>query len=236
VTDVSFALAFFAGILSFHSPCVLPMIPAYVSLITGLSLEDLQNRKNIFTGLGRMIAFVLGFSTVFMAMGASTSLVGNLFLEYRDYLRIAGGILAIAFGLFIAGFVQLDFLMREWRFDLSRSRAGYLGLFLLGMGFSAGWTPCTGPALGSILLYTGAAASASQGIALLAVYSAGFAVPFILAPLAMNLFFRYVVRIRSLMRVIMIISGLVLIAFGIILLTDSFDWLSGLLTNGDTIE
>jgi cytochrome c-type biogenesis protein len=228
MTDVSFALAFFAGMLSFHSPCVLPMVPAYVSLITGLSLEELQNKKNVFTGFGRMIAFVLGFSTIFMAMGASTSLVGSLFLEYQDYIRIAGGILAILFGFFIAGFIQLDFLMREWRFDLSRHPAGYVGLFFLGMGFSAGWTPCTGPILGSILLYTGSTASATQGIMLLAVYSAGFAMPFILAPLAMNLFLRYVVRIRNLMRVITLVSGLVLIAFGIILLTDSFGWLAGL--------
>jgi cytochrome c-type biogenesis protein len=228
MTDVTFALAFFAGMLSFHSPCVLPMIPAYVSLITGLSLEELQNRSHIFSGLGRMLAFVLGFSTIFMAMGASTSFLGRLFLEYQDYIRIAGGILTIIFGLFIAGFIRLDFLMRERRFDLSRSPVGYLGLFLLGMGFSAGWTPCTGPILGSILLYTGAAASASQGIALLAVYSAGFALPFILSPLAMNLFLKYIVRIRGLMRIITIASGLVLIAFGIILLTDSFGWLAGL--------
>jgi cytochrome c-type biogenesis protein len=233
MTDVTFALAFFAGMLSFHSPCVLPMIPAYVSLITGLSLEDLQKRRHVFSGLGRMMSFVLGFSTIFMAMGASTSFVGSLFLEYQDYIRIAGGILAIFFGLFIAGFIQFNFLMREWRFNLSRSPAGYLGLFLLGMGFSAGWTPCTGPILGSILLYTGSSASASQGIALLAVYSAGFALPFILAPLAMNLFLRYIVRIRNLMRVIMIASGLVLIAFGIILLTDNFGWLSGLLPEWD---
>jgi cytochrome c-type biogenesis protein len=212
------------------------MIPAYVSLITGLSLEELQAGKRPFTGVGRMLAFILGFSTIFIAMGASSSLVGSLFLEYQDYLRIAGGILAVIFGLFIAGFIQLDFLMREWRFDLGRSPAGYLGLYLLGVGFSAGWTPCTGPILGSILVYTGSTASAGQGMALLAVYSVGFAVPFILAPLAMNLFFRYVVRVKNLMRVIMIASGLVLIAFGVILLTDSFGWLSGFFPETEWLE
>jgi cytochrome c-type biogenesis protein len=226
MSDVSFALAFLAGILSFLSPCVLPMIPAYVSIVSGVSLEELQNRKHITAGMGRMISFIAGVSTIFMAMGASSSLLGNLFLEYQDYIRIGGGILTIIFGLFVAGIIRLDFLMRERRFDFSRGPAGYVGSFLTGMGFAAGWTPCIGPILGSILLYAGSQASAAQGTALLAVYSAGFAVPFILSALAIKLFLKNVAALQRHMRVIMTISGLVLVAFGIILLTDNFTWLS----------
>jgi cytochrome c-type biogenesis protein len=233
VSDVSFALAFFAGILSFLSPCVLPMIPVYVSFVTGLSLEELQRRRRITSGLGGMIAFVIGFSTIFMAMGASSSLLGSLFLQYQDYLRIGGGILAVLFGLFIAGFIRLDFLMRERRFDFSRGTAGYFGSFFIGLGFAAGWTPCIGPILGSILAYAGASASATYGIALLAVYSLGLGVPFILSALAINLFLKHVGGLQRYMRVIMIISGLVLIAFGIILLTDNFTWLSGFFPDMD---
>ena len=119
MNEVSFTLAFLAGLLSFLSPCVLPLIPAYASLISGLSFEELQQKRNLTKGLGGTITFVLGFSTIFMAMGASSSLLGSLFLKYQDYIRIGGGIIAIMFGLFIAGFIRLDFLERERRFDFS---------------------------------------------------------------------------------------------------------------------
>lgn len=227
MNDVSFPLAFLAGVLSFLSPCVLPLVPAYVSLISGLSFEELRYKKRFTRGLGSTIAFVLGFSTIFMAMGASSSLLGSLFLEYQDYIRIGGGILVIIFGLFIAGFIRIDFLMKEKRFDSSRHSAGYAGSFLIGMGFAAGWTPCIGPILGTILIYAGSHASASYGIALLAVYSLGLAVPFFLSTLAINMFLPLIKRMQTAMRVLTIISGLVLIAFGIILLSNSLGWFAG---------
>ena len=227
MNDVSFPLAFLAGVLSFLSPCVLPLVPAYVSLISGLSFEELLQKRSFTSGLGSTIAFVLGFSTVFMAMGASSSLIGALFLEYQDYIRIGGGILAIIFGLFIAGGIRLDFLMKEKRFDFSNHPAGYAGSFLIGMGFAAGWTPCIGPILGTILIYAGSNASASHGIALLAVYSLGLAIPFILSTLAINIILTFIKRMRVFVRVLMIISGLVLIAFGIILLSNSLGWVAG---------
>jgi cytochrome c-type biogenesis protein len=232
MSEITYALAFLAGVLSFLSPCVLPMIPAYVSIVSGVSLDELK-RKRFGGGLGRLIAFVCGVSTIFMALGASSSLLGSLFLEYQNYIRIGGGILTIIFGLFVIGIIRLDFFMREWRFDLSRGPASYVGSFLTGMGFAAGWTPCIGPILGTILVYAGSQASATQGIALLAVYSAGFALPFILSAIALKMFLKHVEAVQKYMRVIMLISGLVLIAFGIILLTDSFGWLSGLFPEWD---
>jgi cytochrome c-type biogenesis protein len=228
MNDISFPLAFLAGALSFLSPCVLPMIPAYVSLVSGLSLEELQHKRNITGGLGGIIAFVLGFSAIFMAMGASSSFLGIFFLQYQEYIRVVGGVLVIIFGLFIAGFISPDFLMREWRFDYSKGPAGYIGSFFMGMGFAAGWTPCIGPILGSILVYAGSGASASYGTALLAAYSLGLAVPFVMSALAINLFLKHVANLRRFTRALMIISGLVLMAFGMLLLTDNFGRLSEL--------
>jgi cytochrome c-type biogenesis protein len=226
--DMSFTLAFLAGVLSFLSPCVLPLVPAYVSFITGLSIDELRHSPRISKTMGNTIAFVLGFSTIFISLGASSSLLGSLLLKYQDYLRIAGGILTIIFGLFIAGFIKLDFLMRERRFHINKGPAGYLGAFFIGMSFAAGWTPCIGPILGTILIYASSQASASYGLKLLAVYSLGLAIPFILATLAINVFFTYTKKIHKFMRAVMIISGLILIAFGIMLLTNKMGQLSAL--------
>ncbi len=226
--DISFPLAFLAGVLSFLSPCVLPLVPAYVSFITGLSLDELKSAPRLSKAMGNTIAFVLGFSTIFISLGASSSLIGGLFIKYQDYLRIAGGILTIVFGLFIAGFVKLDFLMKEKRFHLDKGPAGYAGAFLIGMSFAAGWTPCIGPILGTILIYASSQASASYGLKLLSVYSLGLAIPFILATLAVNVFLSYTKRIYRFMKWIMIVNGLILIAFGIMLLTNRMGQLAGL--------
>ncbi|MCL4491278.1 MAG: cytochrome c biogenesis protein CcdA [Nitrospirae bacterium] len=226
--DISFPLAFLAGVLSFLSPCVLPLVPAYVSFITGLSLDELKSAPRLSKAMGNTIAFVLGFSTIFISLGASSSLIGGLFIKYQDYLRIAGGILTIVFGLFIAGFVKLDFLMKEKRFHLDKGPAGYAGAFLIGMSFAAGWTPCIGPILGTILIYASSQASASYGLKLLSVYSLGLAIPFILATLAVNVFLSYTKKIYRFMRWIMIVNGLILIAFGIMLLTNRMGQLAGL--------
>ncbi|MGO9612012.1 MAG: cytochrome c biogenesis CcdA family protein [Dissulfurispiraceae bacterium] len=232
MTDISFPLAFFAGVLSFLSPCVLPLVPAYVSFVTGLSFEELRSSDRTFKVMGRTLAFVLGFSTIFVSLGASSSLLGNLFFRYQDYVRIGGGILVIIFGLFIGGFLKLDFLMREKKFHLTRGPVGYVGAFVIGMSFAAGWTPCIGPILGTILIYAGSQASASYGMKLLAVYSLGLALPFVLASLAVNVFLAFIKGIhRVFMRAIMIGTSLVLIVFGILLLTNKIAQLSNLFPN-----
>jgi len=222
--DVSFPLAFLAGVLSFLSPCVLPLVPSYVSFITGVSFEDLTgaaDRKRIRTlTITNSLAFIAGFSAVFIALGASSSVIGRIFFEYQNAIRIIGGIIIIIFGIFIAGFLKLGFLMRDIKMHVSGKPAGYIGTFVIGMTFAAGWTPCIGPILGSILLYAGTKGSAVYGIQMLAVYSLGLSIPFFMSSLAINSFLSYSKKIQKYMRTIMIISGMLLIIFGIMLLTN----------------
>jgi len=233
MNDISLPLAFLAGVLSFLSPCVLPLIPSYVSFITGISFKDLtvgQDRKKIhYLTMTNSIAFILGFSTVFIALGVSSSAVGSFFFQYVDMIRIIGGVLVIIFGLFIAGVLKLDFLMIQKKIYLSGKPAGYVGTFVVGMTFAAGWSPCIGPILGTILVYAGSKGSALYGFQLLAAYSLGLAVPFFLSALAINVFLSYSPKLARFMRVIMFISGLLLIIFGILLLTDQIRVLTRLL-------
>lgn len=225
MTDVSFSLSFLAGFLSFLSPCVLPLVPSYISFITGVSFEDLKegtDRSRIrFLTITNSLAFICGFSLIFIALGASSSVVGKFLFDYQDKIRVIGGILVIFFGLFVSGVVKLDFLSRERKFHLTGKPAGYIGTFLVGMTFAAAWTPCIGPILGTILVYAGSQGSAAYGFKLLAVYSLGLAVPFFLSSLMFNSFLSYSGKIRKYMRWIMLASGLVLIGFGILLLTNN---------------
>lgn len=223
--DVSFSLAFAAGVLSFLSPCVLPLVPSYITFITGVSFEELKegvDRRRIrFLTITNSLAFIAGFSLIFIALGASSSMIGGFLLQYQDWIRIIGGVLVIIFGLFVSGIIRLDFLTRERKFHLSGKPAGYVGTFLVGMTFAAAWTPCIGPILGTILLYASSKGSAAYGFKLLAVYSLGLAVPFFISSLMFNSFLSYSAKIRKHMRVIMLVSGIVLIAFGILLLTNN---------------
>lgn len=233
MNDVSFPLAFLAGIFSFLSPCVLPLVPSYVSFITGMSFEDLTgsaDRKRVRNlTIANSLIFIAGFSAVFIALGASSSAAGQILFRYQKWIRIIGGILIIIFGLFIAGFLKLDFLMRERKVHLGGRPAGYIGTFAIGMTFAAaGWTPCIGPILGSILLFASAKGSAVYGIKLLSVYSLGLAAPFLISSLAINSFLSYSKKLQKHMQVIMIISGILLIAFGIIMLTNRLNDIAGL--------
>jgi len=233
MTDVSFSLAFLAGVLSFLSPCVLPLVPSYLSFITGLSFDRLtsdedKGRVKRLT-LKNSSLFIAGFSVVFISLGASSSFIGQVLFDYQNWIRIIGGGLVIIFGLFISGIIRLDFLMRERKFHLHGRPAGYIGAFVVGMTFAAGWTPCIGPILGTILLYASTKGSTTYGLKLLTVYSIGLAVPFLLASLAMNTFLSYMKVFYKWMRAIMFISGALLIVFGIMLLTNQVRYLASLL-------
>jgi cytochrome c-type biogenesis protein len=226
--------ALIAGLLSFLSPCVLPLMPSYISYITGVSFEDLQDatdkkRVQMLT-LTNSLFFILGFSLVFISRGASSSAIGRLFVSYQNWIRIIGGVVIIFFGLFVAGVFQLNFLQRETRYHLRGKPAGYLGSTIVGTAFAAGWTPCIGPILGTILLYASAHGSTLYGVKLLAMYSLGLAIPFLFASLAFNSFLSYSKKIKKYMRVIMFASGILLVAFGILLLTNKLTMLTSLFT------
>jgi cytochrome c-type biogenesis protein len=231
MNDITFPLAFLAGMVSFLSACVLPLVPSYMSFVTGMSFEDLTSnidrRKVRMLTLVNSSLFVLGFSAVFIGLGASSSYVGNILFAYQDSLRIFGGILVIVFGLFITGLFNVKFLMREKRIYLKGKPQGFAGAFLVGIGFAAGWTPCIGPILGSILMVASAKASTMCGVKLLSVYSAGLAIPFLLSSLAFNSFLSYSKRILRYMRPIKIASGVLMILFGIILLTNQLGTITG---------
>jgi len=227
--DLSLWLAYGAGVLSFLSPCVLPLVPSYVAFITGLSFEELTQGERQ-GGVRRIVLihsllFILGFSTLFTALGASASFLGQFLAEHRDWIRIAGGILVILFGLFISGILSLAFLQREKKFHFQNKPLGYVGSFLVGLTFAAGWTPCVGPILSSILLYASTAEDLKTGMLLLFFYSLGMGLPFFICSIALNTFLSFFQRARRFLGLFTKIGGILLIIVGVLLLTDSLNFL-----------
>jgi cytochrome c-type biogenesis protein len=224
--DISLLFAFTGGLLSFLSPCVLPLIPSYLVFITGLSFEELTadhpQRKLRKIILIHSLLFILGFSALFTLLGASASFIGQLLALHKDILRIIGGILVIAFGLLISGVFSFGFLQREKKFHLQTKPLGYLGSFLVGVAFAAGWTPCVGPILASILLYASTAEDMRMGILLLLSYSLGLGLPFFACSLALNTFLNNFAKARRYLGVFTKVGGILLIIVGILLLTNSF--------------
>lgn len=223
-------VAFSAGLLSFLSPCVLPLIPSYVTFITGLSLDDVQHSKRM--ALIHGVLFVLGFTLIFLMMGAGATLLGQTLLKNRDWISRIGGVVIIIFGLYLLGILNIGFLSRERRFHVADKPVGYFGTMFVGAAFGAGWTPCIGPMLGSILLYTGSQADFAKGMWLLLAYSLGLAVPFLLSAVAIDRFSAFFQRMRGRMIWVSRISGLVLIGIGVLMVTNYFTilaaWLTGL--------
>jgi cytochrome c-type biogenesis protein len=226
ISQVSLFAAFSAGLLSFISPCVLPLVPSYLSYITGLSVENLakvEERERFKSAiLLNAILFIAGFSTVFIAFGASASLIGQVLYEYQDIIRKIGGILIIIFGLYLLGILKLNILMTERRLVHFESRpVGYLGSFLIGTAFAAGWTPCVGPVLGTILAYASTTESMSSGVMLLSAYSFGLGLPFFLTAFGMDTFLSYFKSLRTYLGGVSFVSGGLLILVGIMIFTDS---------------
>ena len=224
--QVSLIAAFFAGVVSFVSPCVLPLVPSYVTFITGLSFDELtavdQRARVRRLTLIHSLGFILGFSLVFIALGATATAAGQFLRAYQDTLRIAGGILIVLFGIYLTGLVKIPALSRERKMRLSGKPLGVLGSVLVGITFAAGWTPCIGPILASILLYASTAETVGTGVILLSVYSLGLGVPFLLASLGMNSFLAASRGLRKSLHTIEVVSGVVLIVFGVALITNMF--------------
>ncbi len=221
--EVTLLAAFAAGFLSFVSPCVLPLIPGYISFVSGVSVEEMRaetaataSRMQVFL---TSLAFVIGFSLVFIALGASATAIGKfLFTRLPLFSKIAGAIL-IVFGLHTMGVFRLAFLETEKRVHSQRKPAGPLGALLVGVAFAFGWTPCIGPILGGILAIAGSKNSVAEGVLLLAVYSLGLGIPFLLTSLAINQFFGAARRIRRYYHGIELASGALLIVIGVLIIS-----------------
>lgn len=221
------AVAFAAGVLSFLSPCVLPLIPSYVGFLTGMSVQEAERRR--WTALLHGLWFVAGFSLVFVLLGAAASAVGGLLREYQVWLGRLGGVLMILFGVYLLGVFRPAFLMREWRVQLSRKPLGYFGSGIVGFTFGAAWTPCIGPILGGILTLAATQTGLATGMMLLGVYALGLALPFLLTALALDRFLVWFQRFRPYIVWVDRIAGGMLIVLGILLVTDSFTILAGYL-------
>ena len=222
--SVGILIAFTAGLLSFLSPCVLPLIPSYVTFITGLSLEDVQKARR--TTLVHSLLFILGFTLIFLALGATATVLGRVLLTQREWISRIGGAIIIVFGLYMLGAFNVGLLSTERRVHLADKPMGYLGTVLVGIAFGAGWTPCIGPILGSILIYTSSAAELSRGLLLLLSYSLGLAVPFLASALLVERFFGFFSAMRSRLVWVSRVAGALMIAVGILLVTDYFTLLA----------
>jgi cytochrome c-type biogenesis protein len=230
---LTYPAAFIAGLLSFFSPCILPLLPAYFSFITGYSLEELtaaqQSGGQRCRVVGCTTAFGLGFSLVFILLGASASLLGNLVIRYNHLIRIGGGILIIIFGIHLTGLFRIPFLEMDKRLHLKQKPAHFLGTVLIGMAFGAGWSPCIGPILGSILIVAGSQETVHQGILLLIVYSFGLWIPFLILSVFINLLLVFLRKTRRVLQFVNVASGVLLIALGLVLVFDRFGMLWSLI-------
>ncbi len=233
--NVGLLAAFAAGLLSFISPCVLPLIPGYLSFVSGVTLQEMRgggegpapgSRARVLT---RSLAFVLGFSLVFIALGASASAVGQFLMARLALIgKIAGAIIVI-FGLHMMGVLRIGWLYSEKRVQTQKRPAGPLGSVLVGIAFAFGWTPCIGPILAGILAVAASRETMMDGVKLLAAYSAGLGIPFLLTSIAINQFFAAFARIRKHYHAIEIVSGLLLVAVGVLIFTNRFTVIARLL-------
>ena len=227
---VSFPAAFVAGLLSFFSPCVLPLIPAYFTFITGFSIEELTKeynseiKKKVFFST---LLFVLGFSLVFILMGASASYLGGLIYTYKKLIRIIGGILIIILGVHLTGLIRIPGLDFEKRINLEKKPLHFLGTLIIGMAFGAGWSPCIGPLLGSILIIAGSQETVWQGVLLLGIYSAGLAIPFIIISIFINFLLIFIKKASKVLKYVNVVAGVVLIVVGLILVSNKLYVFSG---------
>lgn len=231
--QISLIAAFSAGLLSFVSPCVLPLVPSYISYITGLSVEQLTDagersryKKAIVVNA---LLFIAGFSSVFVAFGASASFIGEIFQTYNEFIRKVGGVLVVLFGLYLLGILNLNFLKVEHRYQFRNRPTGYVGSFVIGIAFAAGWTPCVGPVLGGILMYAATTESLLNGVLLLSFYSLGLGLPFLITALGVDRFLAYFKEVRAYLWGVSTVSGIFLIIVGIMIYANSMTLITSFL-------
>jgi len=229
-SEISYLAAAGGGIASFLSPCVLPLVPAYLCLVAGTNLDELSNeeerRSNTLKVFTMALIFVLGFSTVFILLGAGASYINRLLIQHLDILAKIAGVVIILFGIHMMGLIRIPILYREARFNTITKPRGWLGAYVIGLAFGFGWTPCIGPILGSILAIAASDSSLKFGVGLLAVYALGLGVPFLLAALAINPFMRFMKNFRKYFRALEIGTGAILMATGLLIFTGQFQILA----------
>jgi cytochrome c-type biogenesis protein len=228
--DVSFSSALLAGVLSFLSPCVLPIVPPYFAWIAGISFEELRDEHTLQARKYRLVAvavsFVLGFTTVFVALGATVSVVGKTIAQYFDILSMVAGLIILVMGLHFIGLIRIGLLYRQLRLNVDKKPAGLLGAYIVGLAFAFGWTPCVGPILAAILLIASSEGSALRGATLLAVYSLGIGIPFILSALFLSRFMHLLARFKRHLPKIEKIAGALLIVTGLLFMTGKMSVIS----------
>ena len=228
--QLSIPIAFLAGIASFLSPCVLPLVPGYVSMLSGASIDELKNETNaaiLHRVLRNSLAFVAGFSLVFVILGASATWVGHFLRAHQGTFNIIAGIMVIIFGLHLTGLVKIPLLYREARLDTGAPRRGLGGAFLVGFAFAFGWTPCIGPILAAILALAAQRQTVYQGMFLLAVYSAGLAIPFLITSVGLSSFLKFYRGFRKHLQAVEVASGVLLIFVGVLMAFNKLTVISG---------
>ena len=236
--DVPIYMAFVAGLISFFSPCILPLIPGYISFISGFSLEEMKavdgsivlTSRNSRIILINSLFFITGFSMVFILLGASATWIGTFISSQMSILSKIAGLIIIFFGLFKLGIIRPLFFYKEAKFRVKDKKFGFAGPMLIGASFGFGWTPCIGPILGGILVYAGTLEKVSQGVFLLLIYSMGMGTPFLLTAIGVNKFFVYFNRIKKHLGLIEKITGIVMVILGLMIFTNTLLLIPGYLT------
>lgn len=229
--DISIGGALIAGLISFLSPCVLPLVPAYLGFLGGTTIDQLTGEGNeVDAGAYRRVitaavAFVLGLTLVFVLLGAAASVIGGVLATYKNELAMAAGVLIIVFGLHFLGILRIPLLYRSARVDVQMEGASLVGAFLMGMAFAFGWTPCVGPVLAPILTLAGSKETILQGVGLLFVYSMGLGIPFILAAVAVTPFMSFMKRFRKHMHTVEMVMGLLLVITGALFISGSLGYM-----------
>ena len=219
MNEITLTASFIGGLLSFFSPCILPLLPVYVSLFSGLSITEISQGSSKLRILLHTLIFIAGFSTVYLAFGAGSSFIGSIFFDYQDYLKIIGGCFLVLFGFLLIGFIKSESLLREFRLNLRLQKFGTpFGAFLVGIGFAAGWSPCIGPILGSVLVYSSISADILSGLKMLGMYSLGLAIPFLILSLLIDTLMRELRRFMKVFKWINYFIGLILIFSGLIMI------------------